>query len=79
MGHRLPRLHRIAVFSGSDQRFILCSNPYRNGRNHRLILGEEPWPHTVGQSRSIPKIDFQKNAVPPSDLRRHAAQARQKN
>jgi hypothetical protein len=37
----------------------------------------EPWPHTVSQSRSIPKIDSPKPCLAALDLRRHAAQARQ--
>ncbi|PAW71890.1 MAG: hypothetical protein B9S26_15105 [Opitutia bacterium Tous-C4FEB] len=36
----------------------------------------EPWPHTVGQSRSIPKIDSPKPCRATLDLRRHAAQDR---
>ncbi len=36
----------------------------------------EPWPHTVGQSRFIPKIDFPPEGRHTLDLRRYAAQAR---
>ena len=36
----------------------------------------EPWPHTVGQSRFIPKIDFPPEGKHTLDLRRYPAQAR---
>jgi uncharacterized protein (DUF2126 family) len=36
----------------------------------------EPWPHTVGQSRFIPKIDFPPEGRHTLDLRRYSAQAR---
>lgn len=36
----------------------------------------EPWPHTVGQSRFIPKIDFPPESRHTLDLRRYSAQAR---
>lgn len=36
----------------------------------------EPWPHTAGQSPSIPNIDSPKTCGATLDLRRHAAQAR---
>ena len=36
----------------------------------------EPWPHTVGQSRFIPKIDFPPEGRHTLDLRRYTAQAR---
>ena len=36
----------------------------------------QPWPHTVGQSRFIPKIDFPPEGRHTLDLRRYPAQAR---
>jgi uncharacterized protein (DUF2126 family) len=36
----------------------------------------EPWPHTVGQSRFVPKIDFPPEGRHTLDLRRYPAQAR---
>jgi len=36
----------------------------------------EPWPHTVGQSRFIPKIDFPPEGRHTLDLRRYSAQSR---
>lgn len=36
----------------------------------------EPWPHTVGQARFIPKIDFPPEGRHTLDLRRYPAQAR---
>jgi hypothetical protein len=36
----------------------------------------EPWPHIVGQFRSIPKIDSPKPCRATLDLRRHVAQDR---
>lgn len=36
----------------------------------------EPWPHTVGQSRFIPRIDFPPEGRHTLDLRRYPAQAR---
>ena len=36
----------------------------------------EPWPHTLGQSRFIPKIDFPPEGRHTLDLRRYSAQAR---
>jgi len=36
----------------------------------------EPWPHTVGQPRFVPKIDFPPEGKHTLDLRRYAAQAR---
>jgi uncharacterized protein (DUF2126 family) len=36
----------------------------------------EPWPHTVGQSRFIPKIDFPPEGLHTLDLRRYPAQSR---
>jgi uncharacterized protein (DUF2126 family) len=36
----------------------------------------QPWPHTVGQSRFIPKIDFPPEGRHTLDLRRYPAQSR---
>lgn len=36
----------------------------------------EPWPHTLGQARYIPKIDFPPEGRHTLDLRRYSAQAR---
>lgn len=36
----------------------------------------EPWPHTIGQSRFVPKIDFPPEGRHTLDLRRYHAQAR---
>jgi uncharacterized protein (DUF2126 family) len=36
----------------------------------------EPWPHTVGQARFVPKIDFPPESRYTLDLRRYHAQAR---
>ena len=36
----------------------------------------EPWPHTVGQSRFVPKIDFPPEGRHTLDLRRYSAQTR---
>jgi uncharacterized protein (DUF2126 family) len=36
----------------------------------------QPWPHTIGQSRFIPKIDFPPEGKHTLDLRRYSAQAR---
>ncbi|WP_414662015.1 transglutaminase family protein [Horticoccus sp. 23ND18S-11] len=36
----------------------------------------EPWPHTVGQARFVPKIDFPPEGRHTLDLRRYPAQAR---
>lgn len=43
---------------------------------HRRADRWEPWPHTVGQSRFIPKIDFPPEGRHTLDLRRYPAQAR---
>jgi uncharacterized protein (DUF2126 family) len=36
----------------------------------------EPWPHTLGQARFVPKIDFPPEGRHTLDLRRYSAQAR---
>jgi uncharacterized protein (DUF2126 family) len=36
----------------------------------------EPWPHTIGQARYIPKIDFPPEGRHTLDLRRYSAQSR---
>jgi uncharacterized protein (DUF2126 family) len=36
----------------------------------------EPWPHTIGQARFVPKIDFPPEGKHTLDLRRYPAQAR---
>ena len=36
----------------------------------------EPWPHTIGQSRFVPKIDFPPEGRHTLDLRRYSAQSR---
>ncbi len=36
----------------------------------------EPWPHTIGQARFVPKIDFPPEGKHTLDLRRYSAQAR---
>lgn len=43
---------------------------------HRRTERWEPWPHTVGQSRYVPKIDFPPEGRHTLDLRRYPAQAR---
>jgi uncharacterized protein (DUF2126 family) len=36
----------------------------------------EPWPHTMGQARFVPRIDFPPEGRHTLDLRRYATQAR---
>jgi uncharacterized protein (DUF2126 family) len=36
----------------------------------------EPWPHTVGQTRFIPRVDYPPEGRHTLDLRRYPAQAR---
>jgi uncharacterized protein (DUF2126 family) len=36
----------------------------------------ETWPHTIGQARFVPRIDFPPEGRHTLDLRRYAAQAR---
>ena len=36
----------------------------------------ETWPHTIGQARFVPKIDFPPEGKHTLDLRRYSAQAR---
>lgn len=43
---------------------------------HRRAERWEPWPHTVGQARFVPKIDFPPEGRHTLDLRRYPAQAR---
>jgi hypothetical protein len=47
-----------------------------NEAAHRRAERWEPWPHTVGQSRFIPKIDFPPEGRHTLDLRRYPAQTR---
>lgn len=43
---------------------------------HRQAERWEPWPHTVGQARFIPRIDFPPEGRHTLDLRRYSTQAR---
>ena len=54
----LPLNGTSTDLSGTGKQITTQGMTFASGPNW------EPWPHTVGQSRSIPKIDFQKKCRP---------------